>query len=513
MRTKDDGPYLLSLDAGTGSVRGLLFDLQGNPVSSEIRGRSYQPDPSGEAFLHVFDAPGLWRTLCELIGCLLRNTGADPESILVVSATCQRFSFLFLDDRGEVLYAGPNMDPRGIFTQADIEARMGVEYYRLTGQWPPLLSGLSKLLWFRQEAPEIFARIRTVFMLDDWMSYQLSGERTAEITAASGSGFVELATPKWSEGILGAFDLDRDLFPPIVFPGQVIGAVHSRAAAETGLKAGTPVVAGAADTQCALLGAGLWGPGRVGIAAGTTAPVCLWMDAPLVDPEERLWSSWHVAPRSWLLEANGQWSGSVVQWLRDFFSKAGVPTGPDLDLYRWMEQQAGRLPPGAHDTLACLGPVLMDARQFHIVKPGIFLFPPPGHLLTESPPGPGHLIRAALENIAFSMRGNLERVSRAGAANPDRLYLTGGLAKNRLFCQILSDCAGLPVLVCSETEGSALGAAVCAAAGIRAFADLAAAQKSLVATDRTYEPCPAHTELYQPLYERWCEVYEKLEGL
>ena len=511
--SKPKGEFILSLDAGTGSVRGLLFDLEGNRAGTEIRPRGYLPDPCGQPFLYVFDPRDFWGIVCDGIRSLLRNAGTGPESILAVSSSCQRFSYLFLDGEGEVLYAGPNLDPRGVFTQTDIETRLGTAYYRLTGQWPPLLSGLSKILWFRQEAPQTFDRIRTAFMLGDWMSYKLSGERTAEITAASGSGFLELAAPKWSEEILGAFHLDRDLFPPLIFPGQVIGGVSSRAAGETGLKAGTPVVAGGADTQCALLGAGLWGPGQFGIAAGTTAPVCLWMDSPLVDPEERLWSSWHLSPSSWILEANGQWSGRVYQWLHDFFANAGVRAGPDGDIYRWMEEEAARLPPGAHDTLACLGPILMDARQFHTVRPGLFLFPPPAHLMTESPAMPGHLIRAALENIAFSMRGNIERASRVGAVRPDRLYLTGGLARSRLFCRILADCTGLPVQAGRESEGSALGAAVCAAAGVKAFPDLATAQKALVHLDRISEPSAADTELYQPVYERWCEVYAKIEEI
>jgi sugar (pentulose or hexulose) kinase len=220
-----------------------------------------------------------------------------------------------------------------------------------------------------------------------------------------------------------------------------------------------------------------------------------------------------VQPGTWILEANSQWSGSIYQWLAGFFQGAGIRPSARRSVYDWMEAQAQGLPPGANDTFACLGPILMDAKLFHLVRPGVFLFPPPGHLMTESPVMPAHFIRATLENIAFAMRGNIELACGSQTSPLDGLFLTGGLAKSRLFCQILADCTGLVVRVGRESEGTALGAAVCAAAGIRAFPDMASAQKGLVHLDRLVEPSSENTELYQPAYERWRELYAKTEEL
>ena len=186
--------YLLSLDVGTGSVRCVLFDLAGRIVFRQMAPRSYRSDAAGDPFLRSFDAGLLWKQICLLTRSMFAATEIAPGTVLAVSATCQRFPNIFLDGKGGEVYAGPNLDTRGIFTQGRIEETIGEEYYRITGQWPPLLSGLARLLWFRQEEPDVFSGIRTVFMLDDWVLYRLSGERGSEASAASGSGFLDLKT-------------------------------------------------------------------------------------------------------------------------------------------------------------------------------------------------------------------------------------------------------------------------------------------------------------------------------
>ncbi len=514
MSANRDKGTLLSLDVGTGTVRCVLFDLAGRIVYRETRPRYYLPDPSGDSFLQIFDTAVLWKNICLLTKSMFEKTGVSPDEVLAVSATCQRFSYLFLDGEGRDVYAGPNLDTRGVYTQSAIEQAMGEEYYRITGQWPPLLSALARLLWFREEKPDDFEKIRTVFMLDDWVLYMLSGARTSEASAASGSGLLDVQSASWSRKIMETFDLQADLFPPLKNPGEVAGEVSQRAARETGLAPGTPVVVGGADTQCALLGTGLLGPGRVGIAAGTTGPACLTLDTPLVDPEHGLWTSCHMAPGSWILEANCQWLGNVYQWLHDLLAGLPLQRSVKTDLFGWMEEQAARVPPGTDDSYSFLGPILMDAKAFHVVRPGVFLFPPPAHPMSETPLRIPHLIRSTLENFVFALRGNMDRLRGAGRGEqPDRVFVTGGMAHSALFCRILADCLGIPVEVASIREGSALGAAICAATGVRAFSSIEDAQKGLTRTEQVIEPNREDFDTYDEAFQRWIEVYQKLEDL
>jgi autoinducer 2 (AI-2) kinase len=471
------------------------------------------PDPLAGDFIMIFDAKDFWSETCALIREVLNATGIQPESIRAVSATAMRFAYVFLDDRGEALYSGPNLDGRGFFTQEHIENRLGPEYYQSTGQWPPLTSALARLIWFEQNAVDVFSRIRTILMLNDWMLYKLCGEKYTEVTAASASGVLNVADGQWSEKIRAAFDLDQGLLPPIAQAGQVIGEVLPRAAEETGLHPGTPVVVGGGDTQCALLGAGMQAPGEVGVVAGTTAPVCLLMDSPYVAPERRFWTSCHLEPNQWILEANGQWAGYVMQWMKDLLLKVRERPSTDAEIYAWMEEKASAAPPGSGGTRAFLGPAIADETKYYDVPPGIFHFPPPAHPVMASPARGRDFLRSLLENIAFALRGNHEQLLKTRPSKPERVYLTGGLANSRLFCQIVSDCLDLPVFVGRIREASGLGAAICAAVGIGAFSDITEAQKALVHKDALYEPTPENTAAYQTAYEHWREIYEKLEQI
>ena len=513
MGKKSEEGYLLALDGGTGTVRALLFSLEGERIHREMTKREYAHDPLVGEFACVFDAGSFWSTICELIRATLHKTGIFPEAILAVSATGQRFSYLFLDEGDEVLYAGPNLDARGAFIQEDIEGRLSQTYYPLTGQWPALTSALSRLLWFRQEAPDVFSRIRTVLMLNDWILHKLCGVKRSEVTAASGSGLLDVAARRWSDSILRVFDLDASLLPPLARAGEVIGEVLPGVADETGLHPGTPVVVGGADTQCALLGGGARDEDQLGIVAGTTAPVCLLMDAPYVHPEKRFWTSCHLDPSQWILEANSQWAGYVVQWMKDLLINLRETPWTDREMYEWIDKKAADTPPGCHDTFAFLGPVIMDEKNFQIVRSGVFHFPAPAHPLTASPAQASYFLRAILENIVFALRANHEQILSATSSRPRQICLTGGLTNSRLFCQILADCLDLPVFVGRIREASALGAAICAATGIGAFPDIVDAQEAMIQQEEMVEPTQENTNAYQNAYKRWREIYEKLEQI
>ncbi len=503
----------MALDGGTGTVRAVLFDLGGKRIHREKKERHYSPDPLIGDFACIFSADDFWASICRLLRETLQKTGIPPKAIRAISATGQRFSYLFLDENGEALYAGPNLDTRGAFTRADIEAQLDQDYYPLTGQWPVLTSALSRLLWFREEAPDTFSRIRTLMTLNDWILYKLCGVKCSEVTAASGSGLLDVAARQWSDRILKTFDLETNLLPSLAQAGGVIGEVLPEVAAETGLHPGTPVVVSGADTQCALLGAGVQGENQLGIVAGTTAPVCLLMDTAYVHPEKRFWTSCHLESGRWILEANSQWAGYVVQWLKDSLITLHGRPWTDLEMYEWIDRQAADASPGSHDTFAFLGPAIMDEKNFVSLRPGLFYFPPPVHPLTASPAQGTHFLRAILENIVFALRANHELLLGARSFEPEQICLTGGLTNSRLFCQILSDCMDLPVSVGRIREASALGAAICAATGIGAFPSMQGAQEEIIEREEWFEPVREHTDAYQSAYTRWREIYEKLDQL
>lgn len=155
----------------------------------------------------------------------------------------------------------------------------------------------------------------------------------------------------------------------------------------------------------------------------------------------------------------------------------------------------------------------MDEKIFRSLRPAVFHFPAPAHPLTASPAGAGHFLRAVLENIVFALHANYEQVLSVRPGRAEQIHLTGGLTNSRLFCQILSDCMGLPVSVGRIREASALGAAICAAAGIRAYPDLTNAQKAMVRMEAFFEPAEENTAAYRAIQERWRALYEMFDGI
>lgn len=507
---KDSRKFLISLDVGTGTVRCVLFDLEGRIVRAGHSNRRYRAERPNSPFLLIFDPQELWSDLCRLTRKTLSAAGAAPESVLGVSATFQRHSFLFLDERDVPVYAGPNLDARGLFAQAEIERRLGDSAYRLTGQWPPLTSALAKFLWFRQEATDRFEKIRTVLTIGDWVLYKLTGARRSEPTGASASMFLDLARRTWAREVFEVFELDPSIVPPLAQAGEVVGALKDPAAKQMALAVGTPVVVSGADTHCAVLASMRPDPWAVSLVAGTTAPVCSILSTPVTDPHCRLWTSCHLDPDRWLLEANSHLAGTVYAWLgRVLLGRHGrVASGSPP--YTRMESLASAAPAGASQTYALLGPTIMDARNFLVLRPALLLFPPPVDPVIAGPVEAGHFLRAALENVAYAVRGNLEQIVSVADAKPKRIYATGGLCASRLFCQILADCLGLPVEVESTRQGSALGAALCCAVGVGIFRSLEEARDAWIHAGEVFEPSPENVELYEQGFRRWKDLYRRL---
>ena len=507
--------YILVFDIGSGTARVALFDPLGNLVGALSQARRYTPVDSADTFIIVFDPHHLWSQLCGLTRDLLDKTGVASSSIRAVTATGQRHSCVFIGAKGEVVCASPNQDARGFFAQELIEKQLGNEIYAITGQWPPILSSLARFLWYRQEEPETCHRIKKILMLNDWVLYKLCGELVSEPTASSSSMILDIGRRQWSSKVIECFSLDPSLLPPLADAGHTIGGLTASASQECGLLEHTPVVISGGDTHCALLAAGAAGAGDIGLIAGTTTPVCCIVDDALIDPEQRIWTTCHLLPGQWILDSNAQWTGAVYQWLHDFVKEEFVGMLPGQSCFDIMETRARTAPPGSNDTYAFLGSVIMDVRNFFVLRPGLFLFPPPTHPMIEKPTTLGDMIRATLENIVYAIQGNMSHLARiyTKALLPPTLYLTGGLSHSRLFTEILADCTGIPVAVSRFREGTALGAALCASVGVGFYPDLLEAARNMVQIEERIEPVPEHTTLYKRSYERWKDLYQVIPDL
>ena len=345
-------PLLLAIDAGTGSCRAVLFDTGGRQVAMGQREYSH-PEAPGVPGSQVFDTTRNWELICACVREALDASGGAGDRVAAVSTTSMREGMVLYDADGHEIWACPNVDSRAGEEAAEL-VRSGAaqEIYDRAGDWVAITSP-ARFLWIARHQPDVFGSIAHVGMLGDWIVTRLSGEFVTDPSLGSSSGLFELADRDWSDRVLELIGLERDVFPPVVEPGTVVGGVTAQAADETGLRAGTPVVAGGADTQLGLLGIGLAEPGRFTIVGGSFWQSTVLLDEPLIDPQARLRTLCHTVPGQWMMEGIGFYCGIVMRWFRDAFCELEQAEAEQSgeDVYAILERKAAAVPPGAERDL------------------------------------------------------------------------------------------------------------------------------------------------------------------
>lgn len=496
---------LLAIDAGTGSARAVLFGLDGEQVAIGQREYSH-PELPGVPGSQVFDTEVNWALICACVREALAAAPGGADAVKAVSATSMREGMVLYDARGDAIWACPNVDSRAAEEAAElVGSGAAQEIYEHSGDWVSITAP-ARFRWVARHQPDVFASIAHVGMLGDWILTRLSGEFVTDPSLGSSSGMFDLARRDWSERVLEICGLDRSVFPPVVDPGTAIGAVTEHAAAETGLRAGTPVVVGGADTQLALLGIGVGEPGRFTIVGGTFWQHTIVLDEPLIDPEGRLRTLAHTVPGRWMMEGIGFYCGLVMRWFRDAFCELEREQArrDGVDVYALLERRAADVPPGANGVFGIFSNLMQANRWVH-ASPGFLGFD------IGNPERAGRIecFRAIEESAAYVSRGHLRIVEAVAGLEVNEAVLTGGAAKGTLWPQIIADTLARPVRIPAVKESTALGAAIYAGVGAGCYEDAVAAAARLARFERTVEPDPSAARAYDELFERWSELYRR----
>jgi autoinducer-2 kinase len=502
------GRYLLAIDAGTGSCRALLFTAAGEQVAVSLREWTHRETPGAPGGLD-FDVESNWRAIAACIRDALCLAGATGDDVAAVAATSMREGIVLYDAGGAEIWACPNVDSRAAREAEDLIREGAAErIFAEAGDWVSITTP-ARLRWLARHRPDLFDRIRGIGMLSDWIVYRLSGVLVTEPSCGSSSGMFSLSGRTWSEPIARICGISPAVLPPVADPGTQVGAVTAQAAEQTGLRAGTPVVAGGADTQLGLLGAGVRA-GEFAVLAGTFWQNTVLVTEPLIDPRIRLRTLCHVTPGEWMLEGIGFYCGLAMRWYRDAFcdSEVAVARSRGVDPYVVMEETAARIPPGSNGVIAILSNI-MNARRWVHASPSFLQFD------VTDPAGSGRAacVRAIEEAAAYVVRGHLDIISGLTSTRVTELTFSGGAAKGTLWPQIIADVVGLPVHVPAVTESSALGAALCAGQGAGLYASLTELEGELRRRAATFEPDPAAVAAYHDGYAAWRRVYPRLLGL
>jgi len=501
--------FALGLDIGGGGGRCLLLDLETGRRFSAARPWRFQAAPETGGLGFDLDLDAIWHGLCGATHEALAAAGAGPEDVRAAATTSLRLGNVFVgkgegggkgegESKGEgddVLFAVPNRDARAAGPGLLLGLHHGEELHRRTGRWPYPIFTAARLQWMRDQHPDRFARIHRVLAISDWLF-------ASEPTQAGESLLFDLHEPGWADDLIEKLELPRALFPEIRHAGQPLGELRAEAAEALGLAAGIPVAMGVADTQAGLLGAGAVSPGDLTIVAGTTGPIQLVLAEPVIDPEARVWSGHHAIPGHWVLESNCGPLGETLDW----FSRVLFPGAPNATLRLLAE--AAQSEPASQGLLSTLGAEVMNARAMGLPVANLTLT----HLSSMDDERPRrHLLRSILEGMACALRANIEQLEEVakgagGSTTTGPLRLTGGLSRSALFAEIIAGVTGRAVEVSDEAGATGLGAALCAAVGAGASADLSAAVERYVAPGRRVDPKADEAEVYADVYRRWSEL-------
>jgi autoinducer 2 (AI-2) kinase len=280
--------------------------------------------------------------------------------------------------------------------------------------------------------------------------------------------------------------------------------VTAQAGAETGLREGTPVVAGGADTQLGLLGIGLAQPGRFAIVGGSFWQHAVLLADPLIDPRARLRTLCHTVPGQWMMEGIGFYCGIVMRWFRDAFCELEQAEAEQsgADAYAILERKAADVPAGANGVIGLFSNLMQASHWVH-GTPAFLGF----DVASPERSGRAACFRAIEESAAYVSLGHLRIVQDVTGIEFEEAVLTGGAAKGVLWPQIIADTLGIVVKIPFVKESTALGAAIYAGVGAGFYDDAARAATEIARFERTAEPDPAAHATYLELYERWLELY------
>jgi sugar (pentulose or hexulose) kinase len=479
----------------------MIVDVKGKTPGISRTSWDYTT-PSDLEIAKEFNPAEFWKLVCSVIKGAIKNSGIKTSELRAVATTSQRHGIVLLDSNGNELHGCPNIDARGALTQYLIDESLGETYHEITGCWPPLMFAPSRLGWFEEEKPELYGKIAHLLPICDWITYRLSGKYVTDTSSASATGFLDVRINKWSEEVASALDIDLSILPEIRKVGEVVGEVTSEAEKECGLPKGLPVVQGGADTHCALL-ASESKVDEITVIAGSTAPVMMILDNHLCVPDQRIWTGTHMKEGQWVLESNATLTGAILEWAVNFLcERSEDPVKCRTKTFENIDELVSGIPPGSDETFVNLGPSVMDCQQITNVTQAQMIFPQPA-LPQVIPLDSSRLIHAVLENVAFAIRGNIEQLE--GYSKSSAVKTIGGMSQSETWPQLLANVLKKPISAPVQSEGSLLGAAICAATGAGYYSSIDDAAKVMVRWRPIYHP-DERADLYDRYYSRWNEI-------
>ena len=486
----------LGIDVGTGGSRAVLINEHGQTLASETV--EHIPFASPHVGWAEQDPNDWWRASAAAIRACLADGNIRAADIGAVGFSGQMHGSVFLNDKGEVLRPALLWcDQRTEKQCSEITGKIGAErLVELVSN--PAVTGftLPKILWLRENEPDVWRRVRTILLPKDYVRFRLTGDKASDVADSSGTLLFDVKKRAWSDEMLDAFDLDRSLLPAVYESIEITGVVSAQGASETGLFAGTPIVAGAGDNAAGAIGMGTVLPGTASVTIGTSGVVFVVTDKPTLDLKGRTHTLCHAIPGRWHMTGVTQGAGLSLKWFRENFGGGKS--------YDELVDEAAKAPTGSDGAIWL--PYLMGERTPHLDPNARAAFVG----LTASHTR-AHLVRAVLEGVAFSLLDSLE-IFRELQLPIQKIRLGGGGAKSGLWWQIQADVYGQSVELLEAEEGAAFGAAILAGVGVGAWPNVDEACQKTIRVRNAIEPDPKSSAPLSRQYNVYRGLYPALRS-
>lgn len=499
--------YFLGADIGTTAIKAALFDDQGHKVIHCTQEYDLiKPDAQRvEQVPHVY-----WDTLKFCIKRVLEVAKVPKEDIKAFAMDSSAETIVFLDENMEPLdnfYVW--LDSRAVEESEEINQHFTAqEIMQATGQAPidPCYPA-AKIAWFRKHKPELFSKIRMMFMCDDYLLWYLGGCKVSHGSSWCTSYFWDITRKQWWPEMMEYLGISADQLPEIVECGEPVGKILPEVAEELGLPEDLLLVMGGQDQSSGAIGVGNVKPGIFSESTGGALMVCTTTEKPVFDPNGRIPCNYSDMKDVYMIQGGAK-GGIMLRWLRDTLCQMEVALEQEGKgmAYDLMDQLASQTPAGA-DGLFLLPFFGGAGNPYHdnygrAVLYGLSL----GHTK-------GHIIRAFLEALACNITKIISYVEQLTGVEVTQVRSLGGGSLSPLWCQIKADVMGREVVTMKQTQDAAcLGAAIMAGYGYGIWDSVADAASKFAEIDHVYKPNPENRETYDLLLKKWDILIDALEG-
>lgn len=499
MRTQ----YLLAHDLGTTGNKATLYSTEGGLIVSELYSYSTSyPHPNWAEQ----DPNDWWLATCTSTQRLVQKSKINPADIAVVSFSGQMMGAVMVDRQGMplrscIIWA----DMRSEKQTADIADKVSPQkVYEITGNPISPSYTIEKVMWIRDNQPDIFRQTYKFLHAKDYIVSRLTGKFVTDYSDASGTNAFDLVKREWSPQLVDATGLPFEIFPEAFPSTTVVGEVTTEASQTFGLRAGTPVVIGAADGSCAAVGAGVVREGSAYNYIGSSSWIALATRKPLIDQRQRTVTFCHVDPQMLMPLGVMQCAGGAYQWFKEEIGslEANAAQEAGISPYELLNLKADATIPGAHNLLFL--PYLLGERTpyWNPKARGAFIGLTRGHTKAD-------LTRSILEGVRFGLRTILDTFLEQGVSI-EEVRVMGGGARGNVPCQIQADIFQRRILRTKLLEeATSLGAAIAGGVGVGLFKDFLVAEELVKIAD-VFTPRDGVRESYEKLYEIFKDSYAAL---